>query len=307
MSSRQLKPSGRRPGGHGPRGVRPTPRCGDRRASVPLAGRPVHAAAARRGHRPAASCPGAGRWPVLLLVSACASWRAVRAGRRDVFQPWFALLLALYALAAHAELRVADRRCRRRRGRRARRRHPEAGRGGPDGRGRPGLACAGRDRGASVAGSVHRRRTRPLQLSARPAGGRAGQARPRPPGRWPRSAPASPASCTTSSRTAWGSSSSSRRPAQRIARARPEARAAALTPTESTGRQGTGRDAPAARPAQRATAPATLPQPGLRGWTSLVDQLRAAGLRVELYVDGDVRDPARRASTSPRTGSCRRR
>ena len=71
---------------------------------------------------------------------------------------------------------------------------------------------------------------------------------------------------------------------------------------------GAGRAAPAARRAAPTRTTAGLaPQPGLptsRRWSTSV---RAAGLDVELAVDGDVAAAAAAASTWRPTGSCRRR
>ena len=95
---------------------------------------------------------------VLLLVLG-ATWMQYELGG-STFQPWFAVLLSLYALGAHADRRSL-------------------------------LAGAG----ATAAARPTRWRSVPTPPSA--------PAPSTPPGRSPTSAPASPASCTTSSRTAW--------------------------------------------------------------------------------------------------------
>ena len=48
------------------------------------------------------------------------------------------------------------------------------------------------------------------------------------------------------------------------------------------------------------------PQPTLRGLQALVERSRAAGLPVELHIDGERRELPP-GSTSPPTASCRRR
>ena len=88
----------------------------------------------------------------------------------------------------------------------------------------------------------------------------------------------------------------------------PARRAAALDAIEQTGREALAemrRLLGVLRP--RTPEAALAPQPGLGQLDDLVEQLRAAGLPVELRVEGEPRRAARRASSSPRTGSSRRR
>ena len=144
------------------------------------------------------------RWPlvVLVLVSVTTGVQYELGG--EVFQPWFALLLALYAVAAHADLSVAaagaavvavvvpgGRR-------------PEAGRRRRGRRRGPGLAGHG---GGVGVRTLDASATRTDSGAVGPVGGQpSGTGRPGPPRRSPRSVAGSRGSCTTWSPTAWVSS-----------------------------------------------------------------------------------------------------
>ena len=93
--------------------------------------------------------------------------------------------------------------------------------------------------------------------------------------------------------------------AQRVIDKKPELAREALDSIETAGRQALGdieRMLGILRaPEEEARCDVT---PGMGQLETLCDQVREAGLPVELVVEGEAR-PCRRASISPRTGSCR--